>query len=460
MVARLHTTFSQEPPVKPERDTGFRPYIGQTFLIGLGFFTMGLMDPLYDSYVPLFLRDYIASKGLIGTVMTLDNIFALFLIPLVAAMSDRARTPLGRRIPFILATLPLTGLLFGSVPFAATVSLPVLVATLFMLNVFKQSARGPVVALMPDIIPGEYRSEANGVINTMGGIAAIVGLVGLAKLMDVSVVLPVIGDSARKLPFLIAGVLVILATLALFFFVRERQRAKEEEEERPPLLESFRMIASGEDKSAVFILVAIFLWFFGYQGLLPFVTMYTIEVYGVTEGTAGLFLGMVGISYAVFAIPSGYVAHRFGRKRTIRVSLAALAVMSLAIFATPSIGTAMGIPIPVLRFVYAGELIIFGMFWATVITNSFPMLWQMATYSNVGIYTGLYYTFSQGAAILSPPVGGAAIDAFGFGGMFLFSLVSMVLANVAMAFVRSGEAGGAGSRETEEATYGGTAQEE
>jgi maltose/moltooligosaccharide transporter len=434
--------------VKTKRDTGFRPYIGQTFLIGLGFFTMGLMDPLYDSYVPLLLRDYIASKGLIGTVMTLDNIFALFLIPLVAAMSDRARTPLGRRIPFILATLPITGLLFGSVPFAATVSLPVLVATLFMLNVFKQSARGPVVALMPDIIPGEYRSEANGVINTMGGIAAIVGLVGLAKLMDVSVVLPVIGDSARKLPFLIAGVLVILATLALFFFVRERQRAKEEEE-RPPLFESFRMIAAGHDKSAVFILVAIFLWFFGYQGLLPFVTMYTIEVYGVTEGTAGLFLGMVGISYALFAIPSGYVAHRFGRKRTIRVSLAALAVMSLAIFATPSIGSAVGIPITVLRFVYAGELIVFGIFWATVITNSFPMLWQMATYDNVGIYTGLYYTFSQAAAILSPPVGGVAIDAFGFGGMFLFTLTSMVLANVAMAFVRSGETGGTSEAEAE-----------
>jgi MFS family permease len=187
--------------------------------------------------------------------------------------------------------------------------------------------------------------------------------------------------------------------------------------------------------------------------------MYTIEVYGVTEGTAGLFLGMVGISYALFAIPSGYVAHRFGRKRTIRVSLSALAVMSFVIFITPTVGTAMGIGIPVLRFVYAGELIIFGMFWATVITNSFPMLWQMATYSNVGIYTGLYYTFSQGAAILSPPVGGAAIDAFGFGGMFLFSLASMVLANVAMAFVRSGETAEVGQATLEETT-GSAADEE
>ena len=88
-------------------------YYLTTFLIGLGFFTMGLMDPLYDTYVPKFLERYIEKKALIGTIMTLDNIFAIFLIPVFAAISDRTRTKIGRRMPFIITFLPLSAIAFG-----------------------------------------------------------------------------------------------------------------------------------------------------------------------------------------------------------------------------------------------------------------------------------------------------------------------------------------------------------
>jgi MFS family permease len=84
---------------------GFKPYLGLTFLIGFGFFTMGLMDPLYDTYVPIFLGRYVSSMTLIGLIMTLDNIFALFLIPLSSVISDRTRAGIGRRMPFIITLL-------------------------------------------------------------------------------------------------------------------------------------------------------------------------------------------------------------------------------------------------------------------------------------------------------------------------------------------------------------------
>jgi len=85
-------------------------------------------------------------------------------------------------MPYILVLLPLTAVLFGAIPYAADISLGFLLAVLLLLNMTKQSVRGPVVALMPDTIPADYRSEANGVINTMGGIASIVGTIGLARL--------------------------------------------------------------------------------------------------------------------------------------------------------------------------------------------------------------------------------------------------------------------------------------
>ncbi|MCK5153486.1 MAG: MFS transporter, partial [Spirochaetales bacterium] len=209
---------------------GMKKYYGATFLIGLGFFTMGLMDPLYDTYIPIFLSRFVDSKGIIGLIMTLDNLFALFLIPIVAAISDRTRTRIGRRMPYIIVTLPLSGILFGIIPFSAFWGLTGLIIAIFFLNVFKQAGRGPVVALMPDTIPGEYRSEANGVINTMAGIAAIVGTIGLAKLMDVKINLPGRGPTDEILSFPVAGVLVILATIILFVFVKEKQIAEDTEE--------------------------------------------------------------------------------------------------------------------------------------------------------------------------------------------------------------------------------------
>ncbi|HPX28121.1 MAG TPA: MFS transporter, partial [Sphaerochaeta sp.] len=147
---------------------GLKGYYLITFLIGLGFFTMGLMDPLYDTYVPIFLSRFMESKALIGAIMTFDNILAIFLIPIFSALSDRVQTPIGRRMPFIIICLPVSAVAFGLIPFSALSSLWFLIILLFILNLFKQAVRGPVVALMPDMIPADLRSEANGVINTMG----------------------------------------------------------------------------------------------------------------------------------------------------------------------------------------------------------------------------------------------------------------------------------------------------
>ncbi|MDR1932507.1 MAG: MFS transporter [Spirochaetales bacterium] len=420
----------------------FKDYSKTTFLIGLGFFTMGLMDPVYDSYVPIFLGDYIASRGVVGFIMTLDNVFALLLIPLVSALSDRTRTPLGRRMPWILATLPPAAVFFALIPFAGLRSLFFLVGTVFLLNIFKQAARGPVVALMPDIIPGEYRSEANGVINTMGGIAAIAGTIGLSRLMDVSLLLPLIGDTARKLPFLISGFLVIAATVLLFVCVREKPAPRREgpeavlPEKKPGILASLIQVfresppagGSGESRGALFLLLALFFWFFGYQGILPFLTMYTRDILGVSEGTAGISPGMFAAAYAIFAIPSGFIAHKAGREKTIRAALLVMSFICVLLFLHEPFSRAAGLSPRAALVSFWVLLFCMGMFWVAVTTNSFPVLWGMASHENIGVYTGLYYTFSQAAAILSPPVTGFLIDICGFRSLYAFGALCMLTA--------------------------------
>ena len=344
-------------------------------------------------------------------------------------------------MPFIVTLLPVAAVLFGLIPLSALSSLWLLILTVFIFNLSKQAVRGPVVALMPDMVPGDLRSEANGVINTMGGIATILGTVALARLMDVYVTLPGMSEPVNDiLAFPVASVFVILAVVLLFIFVKEgrsqvpREKAKEE---REPVLKSLSVVFAQKDRSALYILISLLCWFIAYQGVLPFVGLYSVEVLGTSSGTASLAAGMVGIAYAIFAIPSGKVAHRFGRKRTIRVSLACLVAVTLLVFIHSHLTAGWN---PSARLIsFWALLFCFGIFWVSVVTNSFPMLWQMSDYTTVGIYTGLYYFFSQAASIIAPPLSGGCIDLFGYPSLFLFTAFFMAVAFFTMRKVNRGE---------------------
>lgn len=418
-------------------------YYLTTFLIGLGFFTMGLMDPLYDTYVPIFLGKYIASNSLIGIIMTLDNVLAIFLIPIFSALSDRTETKIGRRMPYIITLLPVAAVVFGLIPLTALSSLWLLVTLIFVLNLAKQAVRGPVVALMPDMVPADLRSEANGVINTMGGIATILGTILLARFMDVYITLPGFGRVKDVLSFPLASLFVILAVILLFVFVKEKKSKVREEEKgeeaeaKAPILESLKVVFAEEDKSALWILLSLLCWFIGYQGVLPFVGKYSVEVLGTSSGLASFAAGMVGIAYAIFAIPSGKVAHKYGRKKTIRVSLAALIVILLLVFVHGYISASFSSTLRLITFWVL--LFCFGIFWVSVVTNSFPMLWQMSTFATIGIYTGLYYFFSQAASIISPPLSGLCIDLFGYPSLFIYAAFFMIVAFCLMRKVNKGE---------------------
>ncbi|MDR2663221.1 MAG: MFS transporter [Treponema sp.] len=420
---------------------GFRGYFFTTLLIGFGFFTMGLMDPLYDTYVPIFLRAYVDSNAVVGALMTVDNILQLALIPLVAVWSDRTRTRIGRRMPFIIVMLPLSAVLFGLIPSLAALSLTALIAIIFFFNVFKTSVRGPVVALMPDTIPADYRSEANGIINMMGGIGLIVSTLVLARFINVRAFAKGAGtglNAPGSLPFGIAGVCVAAAAFVLLGFVREKSGDEKAAEKRLPLIASIKGVFSGETKNSVGrILLSLFFWFLAYEGAKPFLGLYLVEYVGVDEGSAALAQGVAGISGVLLAVPSGYLAHTIGRKRFIRICLGVLSAILLII--PLSSLAAGGLALGPRLAVFLVLMFLYGIFWIGVVVNSFPMLWQMADYSTMGIYTGLYYTFSQSAAILAPPLTGAVIDRGGYAGLFVFGAFAMLAAWFVIGGVRLGE---------------------
>jgi len=259
--------------------------------------------------------------------------------------------------------------------------------------------------------------------------------------MDLDIVLPVLGRTKDSIPFPIAGVFVVIATLMVFTFVRERKYEDHEKEEKVPLLQSLKAVAGEKDKSTLWILLALFFWFLSYQGILPFIGKLCKEVFGVpSNGKAALPASAVAIAQLLFAIPSGYIAHRIGRKKAIRGSLLVLTVLlGLSAVISSPIAASLGAG---LRFnLLLASMFAYGIFWITIVTNSFPMLWQMATFGTIGVYTGLYYTFSQTAAISAPPVTGAIIDLVGYPGIFVFAAICEFVAFVMMGKVSKGEPG-------------------
>ena len=406
---------------------------GRIFLLGFGFFGVSVIWTVYNAFVPLFLANkFNLAPALIGFFMTLDNIAALFIQPPVGAWSDRLRTRIGRRMPFILIGAPIGALAFGIIPVASV--LPLFVACTSTLLLSMAFWRTPVVALMPDITPSPYRSQANGIINLMGGIGTIIASLVGSTLYEINV----------AFPFWMGSVLVIVAALLVFIFIKEPKEYEESEVE-PNIFESIREVFTAEEKSAIRILWAIFFWFLAYTGIEAFLTLYATKYVGLPEGDAGRLLGHIGLLFVIFALPAGFLGSRIGRRVTISIGIVFMALLIFALFILPPDTLAPVITkLPVLGNVRVISLFLMpaGIAWALININSLPMVVDMTTASRLGTFTGLYYLFSTLSAIVGPNFNGLLVQVTGnrYNTIMLFSPIFLVVALVLMFGVRRGEA--------------------
>lgn len=385
--------------------------VKKTFILGLGFFAVSLVWPLYNVYVPIFLRDFLDSQFQINGIMTLDNILAVTLIPVVAAMSDRTKSRFGRRMPYLMVGIPLSAVAFLLLP--NYWSFWSLIAIITLLNFSMTIFRAPTVALMPDITPPPLRSKANGIINFMGGLASVFVLVGGSFLYRLS----------PHLPFILTALLMVLALLMLLKFIKEPTQSErlEAEEDAPGFFKSLKNLMSKEAETTRWILFAIFFWFVGYQGVEATFSTYCVKVLGLAASDASLILGFFALAFLICAIPAGFVGSRLGKKKTIMIGIAGDFVVFIAL---AFIGTLF----PYHQGIMMALMAIGGLFWALININSYPMVVEMADPSHVGTYTGLYYFASSLAAILGPLVVGAVVDIAGFWVTFPLTALAYALA--------------------------------
>lgn len=407
---------------------------GKTFLLGFGFFGVSVIWSVYNVYVPIFLdKKFGLDPVWIGFFMTLDNIAALLIQPPVGAWSDRLRTPIGRRMPFLLIGAPIGAIAFGVIPLAGV--LPLFVACTSSLLLSMALWRTPVVALMPDITPSPFRSQANGIINLMGGVGTIVATLGGSALYDMN----------PAYPFWLGSALVVVATLLVFFLLKE-PKVFEASEAQPGMIESLRSVVQDEDKSGLRLLLAIFFWFLGFAAIEAFFSLYAINHLGLGESDGGRLIGHLGLIFVLFAMPAGYIGGRIGRRPTILAGIVLMSAAMLAIFFTPA--DTLVVPLtpklPALGVIPVISIFMMtaGAAWALININSLPMVVDMTDASRIGTYTGLYYLFSTLSAIAGPNVNGWIIQLTGnnYNAIMIVAPIFMAVALALMVGVKRGEA--------------------
>ena len=405
----------------------------RTFLVGLAFLSISAFWQLYDNLVPLILTETFGmGETLRGTIMAADNVLALFLLPLFGGLSDKTNTRLGRRTPYIIVgtAIAVTFMLFLPV-FEQNINLIMFLIGLGVVLLAMGSYRSPAVALMPDLTPKPLRSKANAVINLMGALGGVYTLVMIKILIPKE-------DRPNYLPvYASVAILMVVAVLLLVLTVRERKLSAEvaalDRESEPVAAEGKtkqprRKLPPDVFRSLAFLLASVFAWFMAYNAVTTAFSSYAVEVWGLKGGDFADCLMVATVAAVISYIPVGFIAGRIGRKKTI---LTGIILMGLA-YAAGFFFTAYH---PLANIVFA----MVGIGWAFINVNSYPMVVEMSSHGDVGHYTGLYYTFSMSAQILTPILSGFFLEHFSYTTLFPYAAIFMVIAFCTMLMVKHGD---------------------
>ena len=422
----------------------------RTILVGLAFLSICAFWQMYDSIVPLILTNtFHLNETFSGAIMAADNVLALFLLPIFGGISDRTDTRLGKRMPFILFgtgcaiillnILPLLDNGYAAAP--STFKLVSFVIVLGLLLIAMGTYRSPAVALMPDVTPKPLRSKANAIINLMGAVGGVLYLAVAAVMYPNSKVQGLAHVNYQPL-FMVVSAIMFVSVGVLFLNIKEPKLTAEnrELEKQHPEWNLAQDDGSGNQvlpapvkRSLGFLLASIALWFAGYNGVTTWFTTYISVVMGQGLGGASTCLLVATAGAIVSYIPIGALASKIGRKKTIMGGIILLASCFLLGFVLTTVYSSIN---AVMFVVFA----LVGLAWAAINVNSLPMVVEMCKGSDIGKFTGYYYTASMSAQIITPILAGTLMRHISYQILFPYAAIFVSLSFVTMLSVRHGDA--------------------
>ncbi len=421
----------------------------RTILVGLAFLSICAFWQMYDSIVPLILTNtFHLNETLSGAIMAADNVLALFLLPIFGGISDRTHTGIGKRMPFILFGTGCAIVLMNFLPlldngYAASPSgfeLVSFVIVLGLLLIAMGTYRSPAVALMPDVTPKPLRSKGNAIINLMGAVGGIIYL-GVAAVMYPNSKVQGLSHVNYQPLFMVVSAIMFVSIAVLFITIKESKLTAENQalEKQHPEWDLAQNDGSGNEvlpapvkRSLGFLLASIALWFVGYNGVTTWFTTYVSVVMGQGLGGASTCLLIATGGAIVSYIPIGALASKIGRRKTIMGGIILLA----SCFALGYVLTTVYSSINAIMFVVFALV---GLAWAAINVNSLPMVVEMCKGSDIGKFTGYYYTASMSAQIITPMLAGTLMRHIDYRVLFPYAAFFVAMSFVTMVFVHHGD---------------------
>lgn len=404
----------------------------KTIYVGFAFLAISAFWQVYDNIIPLILKYFFEiGDTMSGAIMALDNIFALIMLPLFGAWSDKINHKRGKRTPFIFVGTILAIVFMLVLPAAANArNLVLFVAALLMTLISMSIFRSPAVSLMPDVTPKPLRSKGNAIINLMGAIGIIIAL-GLIMFM--------VGDGQTpnyEPLFISIAVIMAISLIVLLLKVDENKMVAEriETEKRWGVADKEEdesgnaKLPKPVKKSLIFLLLSVAFWYMAYNAVTTAFSKYATEMWGMEGGSFAGALMVASVGALLSFIPVGVVSGKLGRKKVILfgVILLASSFFAGALFKTPN---------------FAINIVFFlvGVAWASINVNSYPMVVEMCKGSDIGKFTGTYYTFSMAAQVLTPVLSGAFLEHVGYWTLFPYATVFSIIAFFTMLMVKHGD---------------------
>ncbi|MCQ2402076.1 MAG: MFS transporter [Lachnospiraceae bacterium] len=421
----------------------------RTVLVGLAFLSICAFWQMYDNVVPLILTNtFHLNETFSGAIMAADNVLALFLLPYFGKLSDTTETKIGKRMPYILGGTIAAVLLLNLLPifdngYAASPSgfkLAAFVIALGLLLIAMGTYRSPAVALMPDVTPKPLRSKANAIINLMGAVGGIIYL-GVAAVMYPNSKIAGLSHVDYQPLFIVVAAIMIVSIAILFITIKEPKLTAENRslEALHPEWNLAEDDGKGNEilptevkRSLGFLLASIALWFAGYNAVTTWFTTYVSQVMGQGLGGASTCLLIATGGAIISYIPIGALASKIGRKKTIKGGVILLAVCFLLGYFLTTTFKSINI---VMFIVFA----LVGLAWSAINVNSLPMVVEMCKGSDIGKFTGYYYTASMAAQVVTPILAGTLMRNIDYRVLFPYASVFVALSFVTMTFVKHGD---------------------
>lgn len=402
-----------------------------SLLLAGGNFVIGAVAPLYDSYVPPLLQRHLSSSSMIGAAMGIDNVLALCLVPVVGAVSDATRSRLGRRVPFLLAALPVTAMALAAIPFADRSGLVALLLAMVVVDVALAVWRAPFLALLAELVPSVHRPRTEGILGVAMCLGAMLVLGGAR------------GLSARhpELPFVLAAALVAIVWLVYAAVLREPPPQDDEESRATVIapLRSLRETFTAADGRALRFFAACLLFNMAFQSFSSWFTLHGSERFDTTVANASLGFIAVAVSTLVGSVPAGWLGARFGRRRVSLIGIAGMGLACGMLHVVPTLTGAVAL------------LFLFGLSWSMPLANLIPMALELGTRARAGALAGAFLLVQSTAGIVGPALVGQWFDVTGSRRALFLLLAAFLAGALALlmtlerGFGEAREGGGAGA---------------